>query len=501
MTTVEDALRERSVLGMSQDEARIFFLKGKSFCRIELPPYFKFTRLLNDVSRVLEGSRLSDFSRSPRKFDHVNHVVLDNKDGRFAWRPLEVIHPALYVSLVNEITERDHWDQIRERIYDFRLDPKVKCLSLPAGTSKEEGDTAERIRLWWENVEQKSIELALDFQWIVQTDIVDCYGSVYTHSVAWALHGRQTAKAKRTDVNLIGNIIDRHIQDMKQGQTNGLPQGSVLSDFVAEIVLGYSDMELIKKIDAEGICDYQILRFRDDYRIFVNNLMDGERILKCLTEVMIDLGLRINEAKTAFSNNVIQSSIKDEKLRWIFRRQGDVNLQRHLLVIHDHSINHPNAGSLRPQLNRFYRRLVNRRKFTNPLPLISIVVDIAFHSPNTYYICASIIGKLLSFLETTSEKREVIEKIQRKFSQIPNTGHLELWLQRISFQFDPAIDFDEPLCRLLQKEDVDLWNSEWIHSPRLKKALDSSRVIDWEELEKTPPIVPPKEIETFSHPY
>ena len=172
MTTVEDALRERSVLGMSPDEARLFFLKGKSFCRIDLPSYFKFTRLLNDVASVLEGKRLSDFCGSPREFDRVNHVVLDNKDGRFAWRPLEVIHPALYVSLVNEITERECWDQIRERIYDFRLNPKVRCLSLPAGTLREEDDTGERIRLWWENVEQKSIELALDFQWIVQTDEV-----------------------------------------------------------------------------------------------------------------------------------------------------------------------------------------------------------------------------------------------------------------------------------------------------------------------------------------
>ena len=501
MTIEEDALRERSVINMSPAEAQTFFLKGKSYCTIDLPHYFKFEHLLRDVAKLLNGRRLSDFCSSSTSSDHVNHLIMDNKDGRFAWRPLEIIHPALYVSLVICLTEQSHWRQIKERFYEFRTNPKITCFSLPAESLNKQSDKAGRIRNWWENVEQKSIELALDFQWIIHTDIVDCYGSLYTHSVAWALHGKQEAKENRTDFSLVGNIIDKHIRDMRQGQTNGLPQGSVLTDFIAEMVLGYCDTELGKKIDALELDDYQIIRYRDDYRIFVNNLPDGEIILKCLTEVMIELGLKLNEAKTAFSDNVIQSSIKNEKLEWLFRKQGDGNLQKHLLIIHDHSISHPNAGRLRPELNRFYRRLVNRQKYRNPLPMISIVVDIAFRNPTTYYVSASILGKLLSFLETASEKREVIEKIQKRFSQIPNTGHLELWLQRISFQFDPAIDYNEPLCRLLRKENLDLWNSEWIHSPRLKKALDSSRVVDWEELENTPPIVPPKEIETFNHSY
>ena len=88
---------------------------------------------------------------------------------------------------------------------------------------------------------------------------------------------------------------------MRHGQTNGIPQGSVLMHFIAEMILGYSDFRLGKRINREKIKDYQIIRYRDDYRIFVNNERDGERILKCLTEEMIDLGLKLNEAKTSFS--------------------------------------------------------------------------------------------------------------------------------------------------------------------------------------------------------
>ena len=91
------------------------------------------------------------------------------------------------------------------------------------------------------------------------------------------------------------------------------PKESVLMDFIAEMVLGYADSKLSARILAEKIGEYQILRYRDDYRIFVNNPQDGERILKCLTEVMIDLGLKLKPEKTRASSEVISSSIKEDK--------------------------------------------------------------------------------------------------------------------------------------------------------------------------------------------
>ena len=90
----------------------------------------------------------------------------------------------------------------------------------------------------------------------------------------------------------------------------------LLMDFIAEMVLGYADSELIKKIEGQNphIEDYQILRYRDDYRIFVKNSWYGEYILKCLTEVMIDLGLKLSPQKINSSSEVINSSIKEALL-------------------------------------------------------------------------------------------------------------------------------------------------------------------------------------------
>ena len=358
----------RSIIELSGDEARAFLLKGESYCNFNLPLYFQFNDLLGCVAKVLEGKHLSELASGSRTADGVNHIILNNKDGRYAWRPLELIHPALYVSLVNIITEQDHWNLIRGRFSRFGDNDRIKCLGLAVESMTDEKDKAELVNKWWQDVEQKSIELSLDYEFIIQTDIIDCFPAMYTHSIAWALHGKAFAKKNRNDKKMIGNIIDNHIQDMRQGQTNGIPQGSVLMDLVGEMVLGYADTELTDKIGNEGIKEYQILRFRDDYRIFVTDRRDGEHILKCLTEVMIELGLKLNPAKTRISSEVIRSSVKDDKLNWMFRRQSDQNLEKRLLIIHDHSMEYPNSGSLEAALDRYYKRLRKTKKYNRPLP-------------------------------------------------------------------------------------------------------------------------------------
>lgn len=64
---------------------------------------------------------------------------------------------------------------------------------------------------------------------------------------------------------------------MQYKQTNGIPQGGVLFDFIAEMVLGYSDLLLYEELQRIGITDYKILRYRDDYRIFSNSKEELEK--------------------------------------------------------------------------------------------------------------------------------------------------------------------------------------------------------------------------------
>lgn len=149
---------------------------------------------------------------------------------------------------------------------------------------------------WWQNLEQASIKYALIYKYCIKTDVTNCYGSIYTHSISWAIHGKQWSKKNRRPSQGIGNMIDSSIQHLQFGQTNGIPQGSVLFDFIAEIVLGYSDLRLSKKLKNIKE-DFKIIRYRDDYRIFSNSKELSEKILRKLSDVLSDLNMHFNSKK------------------------------------------------------------------------------------------------------------------------------------------------------------------------------------------------------------
>lgn len=268
-----------NLLSLNFKQAKLFFLQAKTYTNIDLPPYYDFQKLLNEINIFFENNNnFNSFInfKNLKATDNVNYKLYSNKDGNLSWRKLEFINPVLYVYLVNIITQKDNWSKIRKLFKRFQKNKKINCVSIPVKSLTKKSDKAEQISNWWKSIEQKSIELALDFDYLFETDISDCYGSLYTHSIAWAIESKSVAKSIKNN-SLLGNQVDSAIQSMQYGQTNGIPQGSVLMDFIAEIVLGYVDEQLTKSINLEKISNYQIIRYRDDYRIFVNNPNDGSR--------------------------------------------------------------------------------------------------------------------------------------------------------------------------------------------------------------------------------
>ena len=428
-----NSVNRRFVLEMINSEARKFFLKNESYCDLNLPAYFRFDKLLNEIAYTIEGKKISDFfcDKQVKKCDDVNHVLFNNKDGKYAWRPIALIHPFIYVSLVNVITEEKAWEHIREVFRRHRKHSLIQCCSLPVEKlskkkkSKVKKDKAEQILYWWEEIEQKSMKLSLSYQYLAKTDIADCYSSIYTHTIAWALHGKKEAKANPNCNKMLGNLIDYYIRNMNLGQTNGIPQGSVLMDFIAEMVLCYADNllaeSLHKKFSPSGKNNYRILRYRDDYRIFSQNQQIGEEIVKCLSETLMHLGLKLNPTKTKFTNKLINNVQKPEKRYWITRRRNDKDVQKHLIIIHEFADRYPNSGGLNKALDKFYNRIRTLYKRDDILVLIAIVVDIAYHNPKTYNSCCAIISRFLELVNDNEKKKLLIRYIKNfKLFQILN---------------------------------------------------------------------------------
>ena len=91
---------------------------------------------------------------------------------------------------------------IIKRINEFKNNENIICCSdLIESTSKKK-DQGATINSWWNNFEQESIKMSLEFNWIGVTDITNCYGSIYTHSISWAIHGMSTAKTNKNKKKL-----------------------------------------------------------------------------------------------------------------------------------------------------------------------------------------------------------------------------------------------------------------------------------------------------------
>lgn len=478
-----------TILKLTALEVRNYFLQSSKFCTIDLPKYFDFQSLLNQLDILMgKNAKLIDIQDSkPNDYDDINYKFLTNKDGNFAWRPLQVINPAVYICLLNRITE--HWEYIKSKFGEFQSNPNIKCYSIPLVSEQADNqlktDVATNVLNWWEEIEQQSIENALYYKYVLVTDITDCYGSIYTHTIGWALHGKNEARAHRNikPPTLIGCIIDEIIQSMTYRQTNGIPQGSVLMDFIAEMILGYADKELSKKIEDNQISNYQILRYRDDYRIFAQTEKDVVQITKLLSEVLTELNLKLNTHKTTMSSHIIHDVIKPDKWSWNEKKHTANTLFKHLLLIYSLAEKHPNSGSLSTALSDFLDRINSLEDFKEDISLkaiISILADIAYNNPRTYSAIVVCIGKLLSFGTDSNFISEMLLAIENKFADKPNVGHWRVWFQRLTIKTDRNRDKDssEKLCQIAANNPtVKLWNISWL-KPEYQVVFDTYQIFN-----------------------
>ncbi len=487
------------IIELSSADARAHFLTGSSYFNGDFPRYIGFEPVLQAVAAVLNGGDYHGFkSAKPYELPNVNYSFTANKDGRLAWRPLELIHPALYVSLVNALTTEANWATVQQRMETFK-GGVVECCSAPVVSSDQQTDVAAQILGWWQAVEQRSLAYSLEYTHLLHTDVTDCYGALYTHSIPWALHGLAAAKDGKK-ASLLGNVVDSHIQAGRYGQTNGISQGSVLMDFVAEIVLGYVDSMIGDELGNPA--DVRILRYRDDYRIFSNNQERGEEVLKTVSDKLRSVGMRLGVSKTIACSNVVEGSVKQDKLAGIELQDLDSanakTIQKQLLRLHAFGLRYPNSGALKRLVSEFHSSIAKQTDCPDDLDVqVAIATDIAFTSPSTIPAVAGILSHLIS-LAPIGEKSDLWSRVRSKMARVPYNGYLEVWLQRVikPKALGIAFESDEPICRIVNGESPTIWDCTWISSAALKSAIDVTKLVISDPLEVTE-VVQPEEVELF----
>lgn len=124
----------------------------------------------------------------------------------------------------------------------------------------------------------------------VKADISTCFPSIYTHSIPWALVGKEAAKSNMRK-KCWYNEIDKVCREMKNGETHGLLIGPHTSNLLSEVILTVVD----KKLRDKG---YGYFRKIDDYTCYVCSHEEAQRFLRDLEDALREFDLLLNHKKT-----------------------------------------------------------------------------------------------------------------------------------------------------------------------------------------------------------
>lgn len=127
----------------------------------------------------------------------------------------------------------------------------------------------------------------------IKMDISNFFDSIYTHTVSWAIHTKEEAKAKRADKSLLGNKIDSALQNLNDKQTHGILVGNAVSRLIAEVILCDIDCRIAEKFPDINAC-----RFVDDYSFYITDKESPTTIISFVRNQLLEYDLVLNESKT-----------------------------------------------------------------------------------------------------------------------------------------------------------------------------------------------------------
>lgn len=537
------ANKTKNVLSLDAKDAMDFFLKSEQYHGFELPEYFVFDELLQNVKEIIGDLPYEECLQdgiSPENLSDVNLDILLNKDGNYAVRPIILANPFLYYFLVREICNEQAWTLIKNLFEKFQV-PHITSCALPIiPKEKESFHKSTTIINWWSSMEQRSIELSLEYRYMFVTDITNCYGSVNPQAFDWAFSLKNTQYENNNEYPISKNI-QKYLRAFQQGRNIGIPQGSAIFDFVGEIILGYSDILLHEAIKKAGITtQYEIIRYRDDYRIFCNDKDVLEKISYSLQHVLDSLNFRMNSKKTMISDSIVTDAVKSDKLAYIyntpiFNKKGcDFDsFEKHLLYILMFARQYPNSGSIKTMLSDIDKRMEDWLKpyeeEVTTIPLVegekpttekitkqrrlvggsiramsAICAQIAFENVNCCHYALRVLSRMVDSMKDENEKSTIVNLVYSKLCKRPNSDYDQLWLQNMTYQRDKKLEsspYSLRLCQLVTGKDIEpLWNNEWL-KPNMYSALHYDNVVDTETLKMVTPVITFRERRAYDNQY
>ncbi|MBD2254690.1 RNA-directed DNA polymerase [Nostoc parmelioides] len=247
----------------------------KGFFPKELVPAFTTEHLAANLNKI------NHYVQNPSK-KYSKFISYSFPKSKYSRRILGIPNPLHQVILCNLLSQK--WQDIEKFILSSPL-----CKRLPL-YYKRRAVSSYPINL----PAERAISSA-SHRYRLYTDISRFYSTIYTHSIPWALHEKQIAKARRHDKSLIGNQIDEFVRNTQDQQTLGIPIGPDSSFVIAEIIGSSVDTILVDRLKVTP----QGFRYVDDYYLYFNSYSEAERALSEINRILQEFELEINSNKAS----------------------------------------------------------------------------------------------------------------------------------------------------------------------------------------------------------
>lgn len=252
-------------------------------------------------------------------------------------RKLSLMHPYIQVECAKFYEHHDYYmlSLCSNSPFSIRyISERAKCIFKVEESETKEEENQNRIEILDEEVDKlyrsyfsykrydmmykfftsgDYLRLEQKYSHLMKMDIARCFYHIYTHTIAWAVKGKEQAK------ELIGkktfeNAFDTLMQRVNYNETNGIIVGPEISRIFAEIILQRIDVNVVNRLKQSPYLltlgrDYEVRRYIDDHYIYANNEETLCSILDVYKDELQLYKLYINESKLEFLKRPFVSDV------------------------------------------------------------------------------------------------------------------------------------------------------------------------------------------------
>ncbi|WP_223478405.1 RNA-directed DNA polymerase [Oricola indica] len=301
----------------------------------ELPPPFVTYKLARYRESILACWNPLQAPK-PFNFESYSYPRLGRQRRRLA-----VVNPIPQTLLCDLISR--NWQEIYKHI-------STSQVSLDTPTILDDAERAVP-KPDFDFIALKRLDVGSTYNHILLSDISRFYGTIYTHVIPWALHGKDWCKANlhtQALANSLGEKLDRHLRKGQDNQTLGIPVGPDTSRIISEIVAVSIEKGFLA---SEGVTAEQVFRYVDDWFIGYDTAGEAEDAIAFLSSSSLKFELELNHEKTRIIEpmdslqELWPSDIRSTVVRNTVKSQA-YDLQTFFTKAFNYSTNYPNENVL-----------------------------------------------------------------------------------------------------------------------------------------------------------